>query len=1469
MNPGNTEIIKGVENILDITLQALPQIKKSADNCIDSTGPSSFVRVEPIWKGFIECKSRGVKLRFITEITKENITACKKMMETAELRHLEGVKGNFGIIDGMEYRASAQYQGKGQPPAELIRSTSTEFVKQQQYFFDTLWERAVPAEQKIREIEEGIPPQKTEVWEGVDNTIQSTLRCIVNVKERLDLCGDRNVVSVNITTEPIKNAYVEMVRRGVKMRVVTEITRENKHYCKEMMKFAEVRHLEGIKGNFGVSEHDYIGNATAQEAQPLPRLVYSTVRPFVEQQQFLFQTLWDKGIPAEQRIREIEEGLPIEKTEVWNGIEKGIEETLRYTSMVKERLDVCGDSATASVHVTTEPVWNAYLALKNRGVRIRWVTEITRENLHYCKELMKSGEVRHLEGIKGNFGVSENDYIATATHQEAQPHVQLVHSNVRPFVEQQKYVFQTLWDKAIPAEQRIKEIEDGVIPEKTEVIKGAENIINLTLQAEATIKKKLDNCIDSGGPASFVRVEPMRDAMIRLGRRGVKLRFITEITGDNIPYCREMMKVAELRHLDGITGNFGIMDGIEYRSSARVEPGQAPSELVRSTVRQFVEQQQLFFETLWDKAIPADQRIREIEEGLPPQKTEVLQGAQNIINVSLKCFAAVKQSHDSCGNHSLPSLIITTESVKNAFIELKKRGIKTRFITEITGANIDYCKELAKIVDELRHLDDVKGNFGVSESDYIGSASLSEATPLTQAIHSNVKAVIEQQQYLFETLWSKAIPADQKIKEIEQGIPPRRTEVLHGTDDLINLSLQCISAVKKRLDLCGDHKSPSLVMTTEPIKNGYIEISRKGASIRYITEVTRDNIPYCKELMKFTDLRHLEGIKGNFGVSEEAGFMAFTTPDEGQPLVELVYSNVKNVVEQQEYVFETLWNRAIPAEQKIKEIEEGKEPEKTEVVYGVENVIARSLQVLSTTKEVLDLCGDRYGPAVILAAEHVHKKYIELKKRGVRIRQIIEITKDNIEGTRKMMEFSETRHLDGLKGYFAIVDSRLFASNLSDPEGKSLPHVIVSTVKGLAEQQQYFFNTLWEMAIPAEQKIREIEEGIKPDIIEIIRDPYEVQKRASELAIAAKEELLIIFSTANAFHRQELVGLIQLLKEKAQDPRLKIMILTPADNKIDRIARELKEHFQNIDFRFIDSPLQTKVSILIVDRAYSLAVEVKDDTKETSIEAMGLATYSNSKATVFSYISVFESLWTQIEMYERIKQLYERLKVHDKMQREFIDIAAHELRTPIQPILGLAEVLRDQISSPDDQSKKLLEAIIRNAKRLQQLQEDILDVARIESRSLRLDVERFNLNEVLLHIIDDFRSQTNEKVELLYKADGDISIRADRSRLAQVVSNLVSNAVKFTKEGTIHLNAKRVADKIIISVKDSGSGIDPEILPRLFTKFATKSERGTGLGLFISKSIVESHGGTIRAENNKDGKGATFTFTLPLGESWE
>ena len=270
--------------------------------------------------------------------------------------------------------------------------------------------------------------------------------------------------SLALSIESIRKSFLDAKSRDVKLRYITEITTENISYCKELMKIAEVRHLDGIKGNFMVSEKEYLAPAVSNNSSGIAsQIIYSNLQEIVDQQNYIFESFWNKAIPAIKRIREIEDKETFGTTEVLYGSENAVGRGVQFMKNVKKRMDICFDSKAPSIVVEVDAYRNGYKDIRNRGGKIRAFTEITKENIHYCKELTKLvDELRHLEGMKGGIAVSETEYMATTVLQEATPLTQVIYSNMREVVDQMQYIFDIFWHRAIPAKQRIKEIEKGL-----------------------------------------------------------------------------------------------------------------------------------------------------------------------------------------------------------------------------------------------------------------------------------------------------------------------------------------------------------------------------------------------------------------------------------------------------------------------------------------------------------------------------------------------------------------------------------------------------------------------------------------------------------------------------------------------------------------------------------------------------------------------------------------------------------------------------------------------------------------------------------------------------------------------------------------------------------------------------------------------------------------------------------------------
>ena len=397
----------------------------------------------------------------------------------------------------------------------------------------------------------------------------------------------------------------------------------------------------------------------------------------------------------------------------------------------------------------------------------------------------------------------------------------------------------------------------------------------------------------------------------------------------------------------------------------------------------------------------------------------------------------------------------------------------------------------------------------------------------------------------------------------------------------------------------------------------------------------------------------------------------------------------------------------------------------------------------------------------------------------------------------------------------------------------------------------------------SKNRIREIQEGRESEFLEVIQDAQKARDIYVDLARSIDNEGLLLFANSMAMVRADRLGIVDYLI-RASNKEASIKIICPITEENIQIIKKISEKAPCI--RILNGG-NSQSGLFIVNNAEFIRFEIKEVLAEDFTEAVGFIIYSNTKVSVYSSRSFFELLWN-----ERLQ--YEKLKEADEMKSEVINLLAHELRTPIQPILSMIDILRSDMK--DSNHKELLDTILRNAKRLQRLTDNILDVSKIERGSLDLRQECFNLKDVITNNLDDtivlrnnLSNNINERTSVrVYYQPQDSFVEGDKDRISQVVYNLLNNAFKFSKDGSnITVNSKVEDSKIVVSVKDTGQGIDPEILPKLFSKFEAKSFSGSGLGLYICKNIIEAHGGKMWAQNNNiiNGEsGATFYFSLPV-----
>jgi two-component system sensor histidine kinase VicK len=1022
----------------------------------------------------------------------------------------------------------------------------------------------------------------------------------------------------------------------------------------------------------------------------------------------------------------------------------------------------------------------------------------------------------------------------------------------------------------------------------TRIIHGAQDVIKAEEALFYSATKTIDSCMTYTRPSLAIALPQIRIAFVNAKKRGIKLRYITEVTRENLSYCKELRGlVDELRHFDGIRNNFMVSER-EYLAPLVLSDGKAiASELVYSNVVQLVEQAEYIFENLWTKASSAEKRIAELDEGKITPVTEVIYGAENTLAKGVTFMKNVTQKMDIFFDAVAPSIVIEIAEYRNGYADIRRRGGRIRAFTDITKENLVYCKELLKVVDELRHIDGIRGGMAISETEYMASTVMQEAERLPEVIYSNVKEIVEQGQYIFDTLWSKGIPAIERIRALEEGLPAEKTEVFYGEEQVVGAIIRWQYASEKSWNLCLDSTLPSFSMS-ERIRKGYPDARARGVRIRYITQITRENLEYCKDIMNFAELRHLEGLVGNFVVSEKE----YLGEASGKEFFShLIYSNKKEIAEHQSYIFENLWDNAIPAAKKIREIVEGVVPYETKILANYQE-ITKQINHLTETSSGLSIVSSYGGMQLI------HNNFLDLYKKllekyhrgeGRGIKWVMTINKESIELVRKFLELGvKIRHVKNLTPIsFAVGEHELNATLSEMIGGKMVENLLTSNEPIYVRLFTSMFEELWREGVDAEYRIRDIEEGVNVAEIEIIQNPVDAIDRCWDLVKSANKEIDTLFSSTNAFKRQVQMGALELLKDASERRQVAIRLMVPSSDNMGEFIEKTQVTMPRVDMRTISASLGTRISILVVDKRECLILELKDDSQKSSYEAVGLSIYSKSPSIVSSYLSVFESFWKQAELYEKMKEV-------ETLEKDFINLAAHELRTPIQPIIGFSELLSTKLKNREE--KQLLEGVIKNARRLQKLADSMLDVTRIERHSFPLRKEVFDLRELVIDLVEQYNTRRPEEATYggekegkmqkstrkdrfadlkimtnLQEREAKIDIMADKGRITQVISNMLDNAVKFTRTGCIYVNLKIEIEEggggqqfVTINVKDEGQGIDPELLPRVFTKFVSMSELGTGLGLFIAKAIIEEHGGKIWAKNNSDGPGATLGFSLPL-----
>jgi signal transduction histidine kinase len=875
---------------------------------------------------------------------------------------------------------------------------------------------------------------------------------------------------------------------------------------------------------------------------------------------------------------------------------------------------------------------------------------------------------------------------------------------------------------------------------------------------------------------------------------------------------------------------------------------------------------------------------------------KLVEDKESVIHQITKFIHNSKSQICICAETTSNFLNINT-GIFQEFKDFHTRGGKIKYITEINQESSSDCDKILQLCD-LRHLDNSSGNFAINDKgEYITTTFIQKETGIMNILYSDSKEFHDKQQILFENLWNRSTNGQEKIKELEHKINrekliPKTAIPTYVSERIVENKINNLIKNSKWISICCD------INWLNKIRPKIYD------NILKATDTYSERSKVQKANLDFDDKGHESNRKSD-----------------------LLWNSQTNKVR---------WLSPINTENKkliIKNLDKGIEFRNIEI-NPINFIVSDKYCMFAI--ESLD--GKPNQSRVFFSDDKIYLGHFN--NLFERLWIIGQNAVDRIKENHELQERREKRIIE------------------SSQEGK---------------QQDENNNT-----IDSGVELKKTEEklNVQREITEIIHNSEEFAKRMLQMTERTREDVMLILASSNAFNQSLSYGAFdifnRIVKEKAIDMRILISSPVSAESEVELDAeqrrKELKEVnkikkyvlniMPSVKFELIDKKNYYKeaegMSILVIDHQEVLCWEVNKDAIDNTREATRLALYSNSRPLVLSYNSIFESLWNNTQLYNDLKEANKKIELSEKLQKEFIDITAHELRTPTQAIMGYSEMgidTSDQKSTKTTSTEhdKLFETINRNANRINRLLEDFINVTRIENNLLTLVPENTSIYNLVKDTINEFndisninnREDSKTKIKINFEEPNfeiDPIVNIDRTKIYQVISNLLSNALKSTpsnkeiivsmeigeepeysanniipingsgKNNEIYNNKSSNKDKVlddikekydklrlpqrntnesdenidrtenvkpkttrkrklvIIKIKDKGKGIDEKIYPKLFEKFATgdNNNTGLGLGLYISKWILDFHKGKIWAENNKDESGATFSISLPL-----
>ena len=705
------------------------------------------------------------------------------------------------------------------------------------------------------------------------------------------------------------------------------------------------------------------------------------------------------------------------------------------------------------------------------------------------------------------------------------------------------------------------------------------------------------------------------------------------------------------------------------------------------------------------------------------------------------------------------------------------------------------------------------------------------------------------------------------------------TRVVFGKDNAVKMEVIVARNAKERLDTCLDKTGPSVTLSVTDIKESISEMRSRGVRIRYITEINKENLELSKELSELVEMKHLDGVRGNFALNEKEYIATASLLERSGSALQLLYSSVSAIVEQQAYLFEILWNKATPARTRIAELESGTYCQtETKVIRGHEEVLKLVYAFFGrSTNSFLRASSDGRQPDNPQQSVEYMQGLLK-KNPNLKIQIITDIQKENLDYNRKVAALGiSIKHLDGNKIAFAVSQDEYIAVRLSTVEerrrtGAELPSEIIwSNREDFVIQANQIFEMMWSMAMPSDLRFNQLELGIEPEQTRLLDDITDAYKVGASLSAEAREEVLMILTSHRTIVRNaERFG---ILGERQKEKKLKVRILTPT------LDPEAMKIIPDAEWRNTE-PM--KVSILIYDREKMFITQYADSDANTTERAVRSNIYTTNRQTIAGMVSVFEALWRESELREEEvrmhKEISKSLEKEERSRRQaqlLQDILTHDLRNYNQVAKLSAELLKEKLASTgdsegEDLADSLLDSIdgstllVERGKKLGRIlaEENPLLVPMDLAASLKRALDLVKLANPEKFLKEDARFPQDSP-------PGTVHVIAD-DLLDEVFTNVFSNAAKYT-EGRIvpiRMDVTAVGDYWKVSISDEGIGIPKSMQDKVFERYVAGA-RGSGLGLSIIHALVVSrYGGKafVSSGLTEDQRGTTIEIWLRRGD---